>query len=68
MSVLVPLRSVIRRRQERGTFWIAVKVCGSSPNSSYVNILHQSGNLPSKRMANWLRILAQLAIGIDHFF
>ena len=31
-------------------------------------IFHYSGNLPSKRMANWLRILAQLAMGIDHFF
>lgn len=26
------------------------------------------GNLPSNRMANWLRILAQLAMGMDHFF
>ena len=55
-------------RQGVAHFWPLSRFAGRPRTSRAENLSCQSGNLSSKRMAGWLRILAQLAMGMVHFF
>jgi len=57
-----------RGSKNEGSRFYARRECQYSGVNEYVSIYEWIENLPSKRMANWLRTLAQLGTGMVHFW